>query len=540
MKLDDQITERATKDPFAGLSEGNFGKNKSGLDKILASIKKAKTDEKIKGIFLDLSAIPTGIATIEEIRNALIDFKKSKKFIISFGDGYTQGAYYVGSVADKVYLHPEGMIEWKGLSAQIMFFKGLLEKLEVDAQIFRHGKFKSAIEPFDLTKMSEANRLQTRTYVGSLWNHMVTGISAMRKISKEELNRYADEMLITDAKDAVSMKLADKLMYRDEVIAELKKLSAIQDKKDLRLVNVEKYAETGEDADLNSRLSKNKVAIVYAVGGIESGEGDDETIGSDRISKAIREARTDSTVKAIVLRINSPGGSALASDVIWREVVLCRQQKKPIVVSMGDVAASGGYYIACPADRIFAQPNTITGSIGVFGVLPNLQKFYNNKLGITIDTVNSNKHSDIGSLNRPVTPEEEKVILDGVKKIYSAFIAKVSEGRNIPVSQVDSLGQGRVWSGVHAKEKKLVDELGGIDDAIAYAVKMAKLKEYRVVHTPTLKDPFSEIFKNASEEEEARLLKGALGEHYLTYRRMKFILGLKGVQARMEYEIIVN
>jgi len=539
IKLTGEIIERSSNNPFENLPfNGDFKNRPMGLNEILANIEKAKGDENITGIYLDIASIPAGIATLEEIRNALIDFKESKKFIISYSEEYGQGAYYLATVADKIYLNPEGMVDFKGLSRQIMFYKNLLEKLEVDVQIFRHGKFKSAIEPFDLEKMSPANREQTLTYLRSIWNHIVKGISAERNISADELNRYADEMLIQKADDAFKYKLVDQLVYKDELLEILKEKTGAEKTDKINYVELSKYSRAPE---INSEpQTKNKIAVIYAVGDIVGGEGDENTIGSERISKAVRDARLDSNVKAIVLRVNSPGGSSLASDVIWREMVLAKKEK-PVVVSMGDVAASGGYYISCAADAIVAHPNTITGSIGVFGVFPNMEKLFENKLGISVDTVNTNKHSDFGNTFRPVGKDESAVIQKWIEEVYQDFIRKVSDGRKMTKDEIDSIGQGRVWSGVDGKKIGLVDEFGGIKDAIALAAKKAEVKEYKILELPKQKNPFEEFVKNLTDEDAMieRKLKEEFGSAYLNIKNLKTLLKHQGIQARLPYDIVI-
>jgi protease IV len=538
LDLSKPITERSSKNPFENLDLSGETKTPTGLNDLMACLEKAEADSNIKGIFLDVSVIPAGFATLEEIRNGLIKFKKSGKFVYAYSEIYTQKAYYLATVADKVFLNPQGIIEHKGLSAQIMFLKGLLEKADIDAQIFRHGKFKSAIEPLMLDKMSDANRKQVEVYIGSIWNHVLNGISTARKIEVAELNRLADEMVINNAGACISNKLADDTLYRDQVMDLIRTKLDIKEKDKVNLVTLAKY--TKAPSKKKDKLSKNKVAVIYAVGDIESGEGDDETIGSERISRSIREARIDSTIKAIVLRVNSPGGSALASDVIWREVVLANKVK-PVIVSMGDVAASGGYYISCGADYIFAQPNTITGSIGVFGILPNLSKMYKNKFGITIDTANTNKHADLGTLNRAVMENERSVIQDGVESVYTTFIGRVASGRKKSSADIDSIGQGRVWTGADALNIGLVDALGGIEDAIAYAVKKANLDGYRIINLPKQKDPFEELMKELSgksDETVKQILQREMGSSYQYIKLLKTFSGMKGVQARMPYEVI--
>lgn len=536
LNLNGDIKERGHKNPLGEIDLGPLMPETSvGLNDIIANLKKAKTDEHIKGIYLEVGSPVAGFATLEEVRNALLDFKTSGKFIYVYSEVYSQKGYYLASAADKIYMNPQGGLEIKGLSSQIMFFKNMLEKLNVEVQIFRHGKFKSAIEPFMLDKMSEANRTQVETYLNSLWGHMLTGVSKTRKVTPEEINEIANKLLIRQPEDAVKYKLVDELKYEDEVLDIIKKKINISEKEKIAFVTLGKYM----DAPGNTVKSKNKIAVIYAVGEIESGEGDEEKIGSETIVKAIREARMDSSIKAIVFRVNSPGGSALASDVMWREVVLAKKVK-PVIVSMGDVAASGGYYISCAADRIFAQPNTITGSIGVFGMIPNAQKALSEKLGITIDTVNTNKHSDVGTILRGVSGDEHAYIQHSVENIYDVFITKVSAGRNITKAQVDSVGQGRVWSGVDAIKINLVDELGGINEAIAFAAKKAKLDDYKLVDLPKQKDALEELFGNGKDEIETRALKTNLGEFYNYLKPIKTTLQLKGIQARLPYEMIIE
>jgi len=537
VRLDYPIKERTDKNPFAELGLIGFeSKQTLGLNEILENLAQAKNDEHIKGIFLDVSSLAAGFATIEEVRNALIDFKKSGKFILAYSEVYTQGAYYLASVADKVYINPEGMIDFRGLSTEMMFFKGSLEKLEIEAQIIKVGTYKSAVEPFILDKMSEPNRQQVNSFLGSMYDHFLTEISRSRKISKNTLFSLADNSKIRNPNDALVYKMIDGLKYKDEVIDELKSKSGIEKNKELKSVSIEEYAPAPEE---NSSGSSNRIAIVYANGEIISGEGNDESIGSDRISRAIRKARLDNKVKAIVLRVNSPGGSALASDVIWREMVLSKKVK-PVIVSMGDVAASGGYYIACAADSIFAQPNTITGSIGVFGIIPNMQKFFKNKLGITFDGVKTGRYADIGSINRPLTDAERMIIQQEINKVYSTFTQKVANGRKKSQSYIDSIGQGRVWSGTEALQNGLVDRLGNIDDAIASAAKKAKLKDFKIVSYPDQVDPIKSFFDNSGDKIKTYFIKRELGDQFIYYEQMQHAINLSGVQARIPYNIQVK
>ena len=537
LTLDDPISDRSSDNPFANF---NFSKPEAskqfGLNDITANLKKAASDPKVKGIYLELTDLPSGQATIEEIRNALIDFKKSGKFIVSYSEVFTQKSYYLASVSDKIYLNPAGGMEFKGMLGQVMFFKGMLEKLDIEAQIIRHGKFKSAIEPFTLDKMSEPNKVQTLAFISGMWNHILDGISESRKIPVGDLTAIANEFKIKSPQDAVSLKMVDKLMYKDEVLDELKARVDVKDNKDLKFMKLGKYAKAPE-TEKNS--SKDRIAVIYASGNIVSGEGDEGTIGSDDISKAIRKARLDEHVKAVVLRVNSPGGSALASDVIWREMLLTKKAK-PVVVSMGDVAASGGYYIACAADKIFAYPNTITGSIGVFGIIPNMKEMFNKNLGITFDEVKTNPYADYIPVTRPMNDGEKKIITNEIETIYTTFITHVSEGRKMSVAQIDSIGQGRVWSGVDAKRIGLVDQFGGLNDAIAEAAKLAKLKEYRTMELPEQKDTFEQIMQAFSGDNTSVFMKKELGAAFPYFNYLSQMSHLQGVQALMPYQFDIK
>ncbi|MDP1800566.1 MAG: signal peptide peptidase SppA [Bacteroidota bacterium] len=537
IELDGAIIDREKENPFKDFGElaslANKGGN--GLNVMLDKISKAKTDDKIKGIYLYSKNLEAGFATIEELRNGLEDFKKSGKFIYSYAEYYGQKEYYLASVANKIFLNPQGDLDWKGLSMSLMFFKNAFEKLGVEVQVFRHGKFKSAVEPFLLDKMSASNRHQSETFLNSIWNTMITQVSKDRKISIEELNKMANTLQIRFPEDAVG-NLVDAAVYEDEVISEIKKKVGVAEKEKLNLLDLEKYDP--KDKKVKGK-DVQKIAVIYASGSISSGEGDDDEIGSDALAKTIKEARLDDKVKAIVLRVNSPGGSALASDVIWREVVLAKKAK-PVIVSMGNLAASGGYYISCAADRIFAQPNTITGSIGVFGMIPNIQKALDQKLGITVDTVNTNLHSDVGGALRSVSASEYDYIQSGVEKVYDVFTKRVAEGRNMSQADVDSIGQGRVWTGSDALKINLVDELGGLNDAIAYAVKKAKLTDYKLVELPKQKSPFDAFLGKKETELESRLIKKNLGISYSYFKQLQKILNVKGIQARLPFEMLVE
>lgn len=539
IQLNTPVVDRASENPFEDFDFGAMeSRGKIGLNEILRNLKKAEKDDNIKGVYLDLSFIEAGMATVEEIRDALQAFKDSSgKFVISYSEVYTQKAYYLASVSDEIYLYPEGMVEFKGLSTTLMFMKGLFEKLEIEPQIIRHGKFKSAVEPLIYDKMSEANKEQSMTYVGSLWNQMIAGISKSRGVSEQELNLIADSLFIRNASDAVNYKLVDGVLYGDELEAKLRTKLGTEEKEKIAFVKIKKYSGVKSDSD-KGKLKKDKVAVIYAQGSIESGKGDHESIGSETLAAAIKKAREDDKIKAIVLRVNSPGGSALASDVMWREMVLAKKAK-PVVVSMGDVAASGGYYIACAADRILASENTITGSIGVFGVIPNFQKFFNNKLGITFDGVKSNANADLGVF-KPLSTQQRNIIQNSVEVIYDSFIGKVAEGRGISKAEVDSIGQGRVWSGTDAISRKLVDEFGGLSRAIEVAAELAKLEDYRVIELPEKKEPFEEFISEFMGEHEGEAMEKALGHNakYVSY--LKSVSRWNGVQTRLPYYIEIE
>lgn len=532
--LDGKINERTKENPFKELGDvGPFASTgEMGLNDMIDKLRSAAGDADVKGVYISVKNLEGGFASIEELRNAILAFRKSGKFVYTYGENFSHREYYLASASDKIFLNPQGMMDWRGLSMTLMFFKHTLEKLDVDMQIFRHGRYKSAIEPFMFDKMSTDNRLQSEVYVNSLWGHLVQGVASQRKLSEADLNMYANDLSVCMPESAKG-KLVDELLYEDEVVALIKKKIGMKATDKMKFVDFEKYK--GKE---KSNLKAGRIAVIYANGSIGDGEGSDEEIGSDRLARTIREARLDEKIKAIVLRVNSPGGSALASDVIWREVQLAKTVK-PTIVSMGDLAASGGYYISCAADRIFAQPNTLTGSIGVFGLIPNLQKMLQNKLGITLDTVNTNKYSDLGAL-RPLSARENAFIQSSVEKVYSVFTKRVADGRGMSVAAVDSIGQGRVWAGSDALRIGLVDELGGLQDAIAYAAKKAKLQEYRLQELPRQKSPFDGLLGKKESDLETQILKSKLGIYYDAFSGLQNLLDMKGVQARLPFEFILN
>ncbi|SUJ04589.1 Protease 4 [Sphingobacterium spiritivorum] len=535
--LNHEIKERSETNPLEGVDIPGFGTTKTlGLDDILERIQSAKSDSKIKGIYLNISGVNTGFATLQEIRDALIDFKTSKKFIVSYSEGYTQKAYYLASVADKIYLNPEGSLDFRGLSTSIMFMKDALDKLGVDMQVVKVGTYKSAVEPFMLNGMSQPNRLQVESYLGSLYTTFLDNVSASRKIPADSLRSIADRYAVRDAEDAVRLKLVDAVLYKDELIDEVKKRLNIKDKKkDFSTVSILDYR-----ANSTTSEGEGRVAVLYAEGDIVSGEGESGQIASDKVSRELRKLREDDRVKAVVFRVNSPGGSALASDVIWREVVLTKKVK-PVIVSMGDYAASGGYYISAAADSIFAERNTITGSIGVFGLIPNFKGLLNDKLGIHFDGVKTGTYADLmSSPDRPLTAEERNIIQLEVNKTYGSFTKKVAEGRKLSVANVDSIGQGRVWTGEQAVEIGLVDRIGSIGDAIRSAARMAKLKDYKVVKYPSLKDPFSSILSTSREKISVWYMKDQLGDQYRYIQELKSVTQQSGIMAKLPYSIEVH
>lgn len=538
LNLDQVITERTADDPLSRLPiVGSDGDKNIGFNDMIRALKKAKKDDNIKCVYLTVSSPQAGFATMKEIRDALIDFKTSKKKIIAYSEVYTQGAYYLASVADKVYLNPEGALEFKGLKSETMFFKGALEKLGIEAQIIRVGNYKSAVEPFFADKMSDKNREQVTAYLHGLYGTFLDGIAKSRNISTETLFQIADDYKIQQPKDALAYKMVDELKYKDQIIEELKSLSGTAKKNNLTSISINDYARNAAKDQHTS--GDRKVAVIYANGDITGGEGSDEQIGSERISKAIRKARLDENIKAVVLRVNSPGGSALASDVIWREIVLTRKVK-PVVASFGDVAASGGYYIACAADSIFVQPNTITGSIGVFGVIPNFQKLFNDKLGITFDGVKTGKYADIMSVDRPMTAGERLIVQNDVNRVYDSFITRVAEGRKKTKAYIDSIGGGRVWVGTDAVRIGLADRTGSFNDAIVAAAKKAKIQDYVVVEYPEKRDPFKSLMENTTDKVRTYYAKQELGASYPIYQQIKSAISRSGIQTRMPFEIKIQ
>ena len=522
------VVERSSENPFDGLSLSGDVASTIELKQVLDNIEKAKNDNKIKAIYINTSFVNAGLSQIEEIRNKLVEFKSCGKPIIAYSEVYSQSGYYFSSVADKIYLNPEGIVELNGLSAGIMFYKGLLEKLDIEVQIIRHGKFKSAVEPFMLDKMSDANREQMQLLLNSFADNLFDSIASQRGMTLSDIHNHANNLSLENAKSCLDLHYVDALLYQDQVDDSLLVISKSEK---LNFISLNKYSNVKVE---KKEISRNKIAIIYATGEINSGKGDVKSIGSETTAKAIKTAREDKNVKAIVLRVNSPGGSALASDVIWRETVLAKEEK-PLIVSMGDYAASGGYYIACAADSIVANPTTLTGSIGVFGMIPNLQKLYKNKLGISIDTVNTNKHADMG-MNRALTKFEENKIQKSVVDIYTTFITHVGEGRNMSTTAVDEIGQGRVWTGYDAKNIGLIDTYGGLEKAIEIAVYLAKIEDYRIISLPKKKDPFAELaLKFGGETSISDLVMLKLGLKTELTNPIENLLKRDKIQARIPF-----
>jgi protease-4 len=516
-----------------------------GLSEILEGIEIAKTDEKIKGIFLNCDNVSAGMATIKEIRDALIDFQESGKFVVSYHENYDKKAYYLASAASELYVFPSGMMEFLGLGTEIMFLKGALEKLDVEMQIIRgsNNKFKSAVEPLIYDKMSEANKIQTQKYLDALWGTMVKEIGISRNLKPGRLNQIADSAFIRKSGDAVEYKMADGMLYYDEVMDILKSKAELDTTQDLELLSFKKYVmKTTKEERTLKKLDEKNIAVIFAEGEIVDGKGSKGQIGGTSLSEQIRTARKDKNIKAVVLRINSPGGSALASDIIWREVILTKAIK-PVVVSMGDVAASGGYYIACAADKIYAQPNTITGSIGVFGIIPYTGDMFEKKLGITFDRVQTNEHSVL-SLNKRLDETELKLIQEGVDDIYDDFITKVGEGRNITKAMVDSIGQGRVWAGTDAINISLIDAFGGMQDAINDAAERAGIaqKDISIKYFPEEEDnKLFELIESLENEDSSIKIHSALEIQILDmYKYLKTVGSTQSIQARLPYLFWIN
>ena len=516
-------------DPFGG-------ENTAGLVNLKKAIAEAKSNENVKGIYLNAGLFGAGQAGLLELREALIDFKTSGKFIVAYDEAYSEGGYFLASVADEIYLNPLGGIDFNGFSSEGIFLKGFFEKVGIKPEVFRVGEFKSAVEPFILDKMSPENRLQTQYFLDDINNHALGLIAKSRGIAQDSLVRINHQMLVRKPKDAVTYKLATALKYEDEVHSILKEKLGLKEDDQISTINA---TDLGGMAKSKNITSSNRIAVILAEGEIVDGNADG-VISSEKFAKEIRKARKDENIKAIVLRVNSPGGSILASEVIWREMSEAKKVK-PVIVSMGEVAASGGYYIAAPADTIVAQPNTITGSIGIFGILFNVQELVNDKLGVTTDVVSTGELSDFGNMARPLTEVERTIIQSSVEDGYETFISRVAEGRGMHPDSVRKVASGRVWTGTQAKARGLVDVLGGLDTAIGIAAAKIKAGEdYRVVYYPEKKPWFEELMLNFSDQVQVRILQTQLGEQYPLYQKIQKLKNYQGVQVRMPQEVVIK
>ncbi|WP_372745740.1 signal peptide peptidase SppA [Lutibacter sp.] len=532
IKLDDEVKDYAPKseNPFDELF--GFNDDKIGLNDIINAIENAKNDPNIKGISIHTLGVNAGIAQTQAIRNKLQEFKGSGKFVNAYADVYDQKAYYLSSVADSIFLNPVGSVDFKGLSSEVLFYKDLEDKSGVTMEVIRHGKYKSAVEPFLYNEMSDANREQISSFLNAIWKEILEDVSISRNIIVDELNNIADNLLGRNADLALQNNLVDGTIYFDEYENKLKQAVGVSADKDLNTITIEDYISSGKGRITSS--ATNKIAVIYAQGEIIYGKGDENYIGQDLIINALKSARKSKDVKAIVLRINSPGGSALASELIWREIELTKKSL-PIVVSMGDVAASGGYYLACNANKIIAEPTTITGSIGVFGVIPNISKLAG-RIGINAEQVSTNKSASY-SVFEPMTDDFRMVTTEGVEQVYNTFLDRVSIGRNISFAAVDSIAQGRVWSGVEAKKNGLVDELGNLEDAIVIAADLAKVTDYKVRNYPDYKVDFEDRIDGLPfmKTKEKIFIEELGEENYKIYKKVKSFSNLKGIQARLPY-----
>lgn len=538
LDLNGSLVERTSDNIFKEL----FDKEDStyGLDDILASIKKAKENDDIKGIYIQATSLNANFASLQEIRDALDDFKKSGKFIVAYSDNYTQGMYYLSSVANKVLLNPKGAIEWRGLASQPLFLKGLLEKLGIEMQVFRVGTYKAAVERFSATEMSPANREQVTAYITSIWNEIITDVAASRKISVDSLNNYANRMLMFyPAEQTVKSGMADTLIYKNDVRDYLKQLVKIDKDDDLAVLGLDEMINVKKNTPKDK--SGNIIAVYYAFGEIDGGSSstDEDGIISNEVIKDLRELKEDKDVKAVVLRVNSPGGSAFGSEQIW-EAVCQLKKEKPVIVSMGDYAASGGYYISCAADTIVAEPTTLTGSIGIFGLIPNA-KGLTDKLGLSFDVVKTHKFADFGNIMRGMNTDEQTLLQMYINQGYDLFVSRCAEGRKMSKNEIEKIAEGRVWTGEAAKKIGLVDILGGIDKALEIAVKKAKVEGYTVVGYPDRKNVLQELLNSKPGNYiESRMLKSQLGDYYNGFSMLKNLEKADFMQARVPFELNIK
>lgn len=538
LDLSTAYPEQAKENPLSSFT-GKTNYNTPGLYDIVRMIAHAKTDSTIKGIYIQCGSNGNGFAASEELRDALSDFRQSRKFVLAYGEAIDQKSYYVATAADKIYCHPQGGVDWNGFSATLTFMKGLLDKLEIQPQIFYAGKYKSATEPLRVTKMSDPNRAQTSELLGDLYNQFLTAASAARNIDTATLRSLSVNGSIQTANDALKYGLVDGLKYDDEMKSIIQQMIGLKEKDKINFVSMSTYAEA---VHFKSN-GDGKIALIYASGDIVDGKSQDETITSEEFTEMIRKARLDDNVKAIVFRVNSPGGSSLASDAIWREITLAKETK-PVVVSMGNYAASGGYYIACNADSIFADRGTVTGSIGVFSVIPNLQPFFNNKLGITFDGVKTAPYADMGSVSRPLSETEKKFFQSSVDSIYSTFKQRVADGREKDIVYIDSIAQGHVYTGTRGLQLGLTDKIGGLQQAVECAARMAGVKNFYTAEYPEKKGWIDELLNagNISSDKKAKLIKEEVGEQpYKMLQQLKQLENMMNIpQTKMPFEYIFN
>lgn len=532
------LVERTSEDDLKfGSFLNPFGRDiNAGLVNLKKAIAEAKSNDNIKGIYLNTGLIMAGQANLLELRESLLDFKESGKFIVAYDEAYSEGGYFLASVADEIYLNPLGGIDFNGFASESIFLKGFFEKVGIKPEVFRVGEFKSAVEPFILDKMSPENRLQTQYFLDDINNQAIDLIAVSRNISKDSLAKINSQMLVRKPKDAVTYGLATELKYEDEVHSILKSKLGLEEDDQITTINA---TDLGSLAKSKNITSKNRIAVILAEGEIVDGDIEG-AISSEKFAKEIRKARKDDNIKAIVLRVNSPGGSILASEVIWREMSEAKKAK-PLIVSMGEVAASGGYYISAPADTIVAQPNTITGSIGIFGLWFNVQELINDKLGVTTDVVSTGELSDFMNMARPLTEVERTIIQSGVEDGYETFISRVAEGRGMNPDSVKKVASGRVWTGTQAKERGLVDVLGGLNTAIQIAAdKLDAGEDYRVVYFPEKKPWFEEFMSSFTDKVQARILQTQLGDQYPLYQKIQKLKHYQGVQVRMPQDMTIK
>jgi protease IV len=535
INLSGGIAERIPEDPIAEA----FGEGMRGIELLgtLSALEYAKTDDNIKGIYMEHGFLSGGYASIEEIRNAIVDFKSSGKFVYSYAEFMGEANYYVASVSDEIYFNPQGVIEFNGLSANVTFFKGLFDKLDIEPQIFRVGTYKSAVEPFMRKDMSEANREQVSSFINSIYDHYLTKVSESRGLSFEKLKLISDSMLVRSPDDAFKNMLITKVAYEDEMKSLIRKRLDLKENGKINSISLKNYIKTANAA---RPYSSNKIAVIVAEGEIVSGKGQSTNVGSEKFARAIKNARENEKVKAVVIRVNSPGGGIVASDVLWREILLTKA-KKPVIASMSAVAASGGYYLSMPCDTIVAQPNTITGSIGIFGMMFNMGGFLENKLGITSDVVNTGEFSDIYTVSRALNDYEKSIIQSRVEEGYDSFTSKAAAGRNMSIEDLKEVASGRVWTGIQAKERGLVDVLGGYNDAILIAATKAGIEEdYMTILYPELKSEFEEILSKLMGETEAMFTKANYGDMAMYLDKIKELQKYTGIQARMPFDVIIK